>query len=518
MKYFLVIDAGTGSGRVVVFDEAGQQLAIAQEEWTHQHFSGLPGAIDFDTEANWQIILKLIGEAVSRAGSSASLVRAISTTSMREGIVLYNKDGQEIWACSNVDARSSDEAIWLRENVSEERFYQITGQTFSISDVPRLLWVKRNLPEVFAQIDSFGMISDWIVTKLTGEFVTEPTNASTSGFFDIAKRNWSKEMLEFVELSEDVIPRVQEPGTIAGQLKPEIRQRFGFAPDTVVVMGGGDAQLGTVGVGAVQKGNAVILGGTFWQQEVNVDNVIPHPDCKVRINAHAVPDMWQYEGISFQLGLVMRWFRDGFCHREKDIARELGLSAYTLLAEMADTIPKGASGIIPIHSDVMNYLHWKHAAPSLLNFDINNPANNGKAAVFRALMENAAFNCLGNLKIIQEASGHFPAETIFAGGASNSPVWCQILANVLGIPVKVPVVRESTALGAFICAAVGVGHFKSFVEATEAVSLMERVHLPNPRQHERYLEQYERWRAVYPQLLELADRGLTQHMWRAPGE
>lgn len=100
------------------------------------------------------------------------------------------------------------------------------------------MWVKRNLPEVFAQIDSFGMISDWIVTKLTGEFVTEPTNASTSGFFDIAKRNWSKEMLELVELSEDVIPRVQEPGTIAGQLKPEIRQRFGFAPDTVVVMGG----------------------------------------------------------------------------------------------------------------------------------------------------------------------------------------------------------------------------------------------------------------------------------------
>lgn len=100
MKYFLVIDAGTGSGRVVVFDEAGQQLAIAQEEWTHQNFSGVPGAIDFDTEANWQIILKLIGEAVSRAGISASQVRAISTTSMREGIVLYNKDGQEIWACS----------------------------------------------------------------------------------------------------------------------------------------------------------------------------------------------------------------------------------------------------------------------------------------------------------------------------------------------------------------------------------------------------------------------------------
>ena len=191
--------------------------------------------------------------------------------------------------------------------------------------------------------------------------------------------------------------------------------------------------------------------------------------------------MWQYEGISFQLGLVMRWFRDGFCHREKDIAREP--SAFLLTPcwlRWPTPYPRGASGIIPIHSDVMNYLHWKHAAPSLLNFDINNPANNGKAAVFRALMENAAFNCLGNLKIIQEASGHFPAETIFAGGASNSPVWCQILANVLGIPVKVPVVRESTALGAFICAAVGVGHFKSFAEATEAVSLMERVHLPNP--------------------------------------
>lgn len=518
MKYFLVIDAGTGSGRVVVFDELGQQLAIAQEEWTHQNFSGVPGAIDFDTEANWEIILRLIGEALERAGISASQVKAISTTSMREGMVLYDKAGREIWACSNVDARSSEEAVWLRENVSEERFYQITGQTFSISDVPRLLWVKRHLPEVFAQIAGFGMISDWIVTKLTGELVTEPTNASTSGFFDVAKRSWSKEMLELVELSDEVIPRVQEPGTVVGPLKPEIIERFGFAPDTMVVMGGGDAQLGTVGVGSVERGNAVILGGTFWQQEVNVDQVIPHPNCKVRINAHAVPEMWQYEGISFQLGLVMRWFRDGFCHREKDIARELGLSAYTLLAEMAATIPQGASAIVPISSDVMNYLHWKHAAPSLLNFDINNPAHNGKAAVFRALMENAAFTCLGNLKIIQEASGYFPAEVTFAGGASNSPVWCQILANVLGIPVKVPVVRESTALGAFICAAVGVGHFQTFQEATQAVSLIERVHLPNPRQQELYHEQYEKWRSIYPQILNLADQGLVQHMWKAPGE
>ena len=518
MNYYLIIDAGTGSGRAIVFDGNGRQISVAQREWTHQNFSGVDGAIDFDTAVNWKIISDLIKLALSQAGITGKQIRAISTTSMCEAMVLYDKSGSEIWSCSNVDARSTGEAIWLRNNISEEDFYKKTGQTFSISDVPRILWVKNHLPGIFEQVYTFGMINDWIVQKLTGEFIAEPTNASTSGLFNIYERDWEDEYINLLGLDRTAFPKVLEPGTVVGPVQRKIAEEFGFSPDTIVVTGGGDAQLGTVGVGSVSEGNAVVIGGTFWQQEVNTTRPVPHPNCSVRINAHPAPGMWQYEGISFQLGLIMRWFRDGFCHRESKFAKELGISPYTILAEMGATIPLGSNRIIPISSDIMNYLHWKHAGPSLLDFNINEPELNGKAAVFKALMENASFNTLGNLKLIETATGNFPSEVTFSGGASNSCVWSGILADVLGIPVKVPVVKESTALGAFICAAVGAGHFKSFKEATTEICQIETIHLPRADNHKYYQDEFARWRKIYNDMLVMSDRGLLQHMWKAPGE
>jgi autoinducer 2 (AI-2) kinase len=133
-------------------------------------------------------------------------------------------------------------------------------------------------------------------------------------------------------------------------------------------------------------------------------------------------------------------------------------------------------------------------------------------------MENAAYNTLGNLELICEAAGSFPQEVIFAGGASYSPTWCSILASVLGVPVKVPKVKESTALGAFICAAVGAGSFKSFDEATCSTTRTEAVYLPDENDHGVYREHYERWKQVYGTILSLSDSGVLRHMWKSPGE
>ncbi len=517
MKYFLVVDAGTGSGRVVVFDEVGHQMGFAQREWRHLNLTGVPGAIDFDVNKNWGIIKDLIAEAITQSNIKPEEIEAITSTSMREGLVLYDKEGREIWACSNIDARAREEVSLLKQQGLEQEIYERTGQTFSISDVPRLLWIKRNLPQIYEAINSLGMISDWVIYKLCGELHVEPSNVSTSGFFDTMRRKWSAELMETLGLPSHILPEVVEPGTVVGTLKKELAEELGIPSKIKVIMGGGDAQLATIGVGAVKEHDTVIIGGTFWQQEVNVTTPIPHPQGKIRINAHAVPDLWQFEGISFLIGLVMRWFRDAFCHREKKMAQELGISTYAILSEQSRNIPPGAYGIIPIFSNLMDYMQWRHAAPSLLNFDINDPERYGKPAIFRALMENAGFNSLGNLKEITRAVGVFPQEIIFAGGASYSPEWCKIMASIIGTRIKVPRIKEATALGAMICASIGSGLYTSFREATDRIVRFESIFEPDPEEHQAYLELYEKWTEVYEVMLELSDKGLLNHMWKAPG-
>ena len=518
MDYFLIIDAGTGSGRVVVFDELGHQIAFSQREWRHMNLTGVSGAIDFDVAGNWKIIKDLIRDALSKSGINPKQIKAITSTSMREGIILYDEQGKEIWACSNVDARAEKEVLFLIKQGFEKEIYERTGQTFSLSDVPRLLWVKRNLPQIYEKIYTIGMISDWVIYKLSGQFRVEPSNVSTSGFFDTGRRCWSEDMLERLDFSEIVYPQVVEPGTVIGNILKQVADEVGLAPATQIVMGGGDAQLGCIGVGAVKEFDTVILGGTFWQQEVNVQRLVPHPHGKIRINCHAVPGLWQYEGISFLIGLVTRWFRDAFCQQEKRIAEDLNISAYAILSEQAKNVPVGAHGIIPIFSDVMNYMHWKHAAPSLLNFDINEPEKYGKPAIFRALMENAGFNCLGNLKEIAAAVNFYPKQITFAGGASYSSEWCKIMASVLGMRVRVPRVKEATALGAFICAAVGIGKYDSFDEAAKHVVKFEATYDPDPEENTLYQELYQKWSSVYADMLKLSDAGLVRYMWKAPGE
>ena len=149
-ELLLAIDAGTGSVRAVLFDADGRQVAIGQREYAHAAEPGVPGSQVFDTAANWQLACACIAEAIDRAAVDASAIRAVATTSMREGMVLYDSGGREIWACPNVDSRAGDEAAELVESGAAEEIYARAGDWVAITAPARLRWIARNRPEVFA--------------------------------------------------------------------------------------------------------------------------------------------------------------------------------------------------------------------------------------------------------------------------------------------------------------------------------------------------------------------------------
>ena len=507
-KYLLALDAGTGSGRAVIFDELGNQISMSGREWTHCGEDGVAGAMNFDCTANWLILSECIRDAISKAHINPEDILALSSSSMREGIVLYDSEGKEIWAVANVDSRAGVEVAWLKQNYPcvEEEIYAKSGQTFALSALPRLLWVKNNRPEIYEKTAKISMISDWILYKLCGEIVSEPSNAGTAGIFDNYKRVWDGEIAARVGLKNDIFPPCRESGEIIGQVSQKASGECGLSVSTKVVLGGGDVQIGCVGLGLVDESDSAVLGGSFWQQVVNVKSPKTPSDMSVRMNPHCANGLYQDEAISFFTGLVMRWFRDAMCD---------GMP-YEELEKLAMSVPVGSHGIVPIFSDAMKYGKWYHAAPSFINMSID-PDKCNKASMFRALEENAAIVSAINLENIEKFSGVSSDSIVFAAGASKGVLWPQIVADATKKSIKIPMIKEATSLGCAMYAGVAVGIFKDIKSAANIVVKIERTVEPNIQNGKIYDEMKDRWSQIYAEQLRLIDMGLTTSMWKAPG-
>ncbi len=513
MKYLLAIDAGTGSGRAVLFDTNGKQISASSEEWTHISEEDVPNSMGFDCEKNWELICRCIEEATKEIDVNDIL--AVSATSMREGIVLYDEEGNELWAVANVDARADVEVRELKEKFPEieEEFYTLSGQTFALGALPRLLWVKKNRPEIYEKTAKISMISDWILARFSGVIASDPSNAGTAGIYSLENRDWMPKMAEKVGIKSDIFPPSVESGTVIGTVKDK---ESVLSLETKVVMGGGDVQLGSAGLGVVKEGEVAIIGGSFWQQIVNVKAPQPPKDMNIRINPHVIKGMSQVEGITFFSGLVMRWFRDALCESEKVFAQKREVDTYVILEEMARDIPVGSYGILPIFSDVMKYGKWYHASPSFLNLGLD-PKRYNKGSMFKSLQENACIVSAENLDNIEKFTGKEIDTIVFAGGASKGILWPQILADVTGKKVKIPEVKEATALGCAIAAGVGAGIYESIESTAKELVTWDRSILPSMENHEIYKEIRKKWKIAYTAQLALVDQGVTESMWKAPG-
>jgi len=518
-QYLMAIDAGTGSVRAVIFNTLGEQIAFGQREWSHRSVPDAEGSMDFDLSNNWELVCQCTRQAIEEANISADAIVGVSSCSMREGIVVYDSTNQPLWACANVDARAGEQVTYLKtllEGEFEEDVYHKTGQTLALGALARLLWLKQYRPDVYNDIHSISMISDWVGYKLCGQIAVDPSNAGTTGMLDLKSRLWDAEILVQAGLKPDILPPVLETGTVLELVSAEAANETGLSAGTPYVMGGGDVQLGCLGLGVVRPHQTAILGGTFWQQVVNLPKPITDPDINIRINPHVISGMVQAESISFFTGLTMRWFRDAFCGEEKLVAERLGKDVYTLLEEMANQVPCGSYGIMPIFSDAMHFKTWYHAAPSFINLSID-PEKCNKATLFRSLEENASIVSSCNLEQVFEFSNADPDYIVFAGGAAKGKLWSQILADIVGLEVRVPVVKEATALGCAIAAGVGAGVYSDLASAGENLVAWETTFYPNPDNKDIYQDLKHKWLNIYKEQLHLVDDGLTTPLWKATG-
>jgi len=363
---------------------------------------------------------------------------------------------------------------------------------------------------------SLGMLSDWIVYRLTGQHVTEPSCGSSSGMFTLASRRWSSSIPALCGLPAAVLPPVADPGTVVGEVTADAAALTGLRPGTPVTAGGADTQLGLLGAGA-ERDEYTVVAGTFWQNTVLLAEPLIDPEVRLRTLCHVVPGEWMLEGIGFYCGMSMRWFRDAFCDAEVALARRRGVDPYVVMEETAARVPAGAGGVIAILSNVMNARRWAHASPSFLQFDLASPAASGRGACVRAIEEAAAYVARGHRDIITSLTGLRFGEAVFTGGAAKGRLWPQIMADVLGVPVHIPAVTESSALGAAICAGTGAGLYSGLLEPRPGLRRRAATFEPDRAAAAAYDERYAVWREIYQRMLDITDDGLLSPLWRAAG-
>jgi autoinducer 2 (AI-2) kinase len=513
----LAIDAGTGSCRAALFTEDGQEEAIRSREWSHAALPGVPGSQVFDTDGNWQLICECVREVLAAVDGGTARVRAVSATSMREGMVCYDARDTAIWACPNVDARAVEEATQLVASGLAEEIFTLGGDWVSITAPARFRWLARHEPRLFESIAQVGMLGDWVLQRLSGIYATDPSLGSSSGMFELSRQDWSSRTIDICELDRSVFPHVTAPGTAIGEVTTHASAQTGLRAGTPVVVGGADTQLGLVGLGTIVPGGVTVVGGSFWQ----LTAAIPAPqidgDRRLRTLCHALPGQWMIEGIGFYSGLAMRWFRDAFCAAERDRAQRDGTDVYDLLELDASDVPPGSDGVVGIFSNLMNAARWVHASPAFIGFDLSDPERSGRRQCVRAIEESAAYVACGHLGIVQEVTGLGVDHIVFTGGGAKGRLWPRILADVLGLPVMIPHVKESTALGAAMYAGVGGGLFSDISEIASRVARFERTVEPDAEAHRAYESLYASWRELYTGALGLSEAGLARPLWRAAG-
>ncbi len=511
----LTVDAGSGSCRALTWDEGGRILSLSQEEWTYET-STYPGGLDFNTEKGWKSIANVIKGALTGGESTIHPedVVAVTCTSMREGFVVYDDNGAEIWAIPNVDSRAQKEAAELLEEGHGEEFYAEGGDWTSLAASARLRWIANNEPDLWKRASHMTMLADWVLYRLSGEFVSDPSLGSSSALFSLKDRTWSKKIADTLGIGA-LLPRVAESGTVIGHVTATAAAETGLREGTPVVTGGADTQLGLLGAGIVENKQVGVVGGTYWLTSGIVDTPMLDPKMRLRTLCHAEPGQWMIEGCGFAHGLSTRWVRDGLMRTANP---SIGLDdGYGLLTDLAARVPPGSNGVHYFASNVMNTRSWKHPVPSLVGmspFDID---GTGLGAVFRAVMEEGTYVARGHKELLEDVWGEPITNVAFVGGPSRSDLWCQMVADVLNVEVRIPDVSEGTCLGAALCAFVGAGVYPDLPTGVRATVRTAKELSPNTDAVAAYNELYPRWRALNDHMLEAADEGLAPYMWVGAG-
>ena len=486
--YSLGIDVGTTGTRALLLSERG--LIVASSTAPHAPIvSPHVGWAEQDPTDWWQACVIAIRNLLAESKISGDQIACVALAGQMHGAVLLDEGANVvrpalIWC----DVRNAKQSADLAQKIGEDKIIQLTCNPPLVNfTLPKLLWVRESEPENWKRVHSVLLPKDYVRFRLTGERAIDVAEASGTLLLDVAKRRWSKQMLDLTEIDEIILPGLHESTDICGRISATGAAETGLLPGTPVAAGAGDQQAGAVGMGITTPGAASVTIGSSGVVFAVTEG--PKLDIKGRLHTfcHAIPNCWHVMGVTQSAGLSLRWFRDTF-------ATNGNRETYERLDQEAGSVPPGSDGLL--WTPYLMGERTPHLDPEARAALIGITAVHRRGHVIRAIMEGVAFSLKDCMAVVSELD--IPIATIrIGGGGAKSPLWQQIQADVFGHEVEILQTEEGPALGAAILAGVAIRMWPTVKCAADAVVRVSHHVSPNLSASINLARSYASYQKIY---------------------
>ncbi len=463
MSHYLGIDVGTSGTKTLLIDASGKVLAEANADYPlHQP---KPGWTEQSPDDWWNAVVKTVRQVVATADLKPTDVKAIGLSGQMHGSVFLDKQNQVIRpALLWNDQRTADECdeITSRAGGRKSLIKLVANPALTGFQAPKILWLRNHEPKHFAKLHKVLLPKDDIRRRLTGEYVTEVSDASGTLLLNVVKRRWSGKLLSKLELDESLLPTVVESEDVTGTLTKAVAELLGLSTDCKVVGGAGDCAAGAIGTGVVRAGILSTSIGTSGVMFVYSDE--PQYDAAGRLHTfcHAVRGKWHMMGVNLTSGGSLQWWIENIVQGLSGLPAD---QVYEAATKEAAAVAAGSGGLLFL--PYLNGERTPHADPSARGAFVGLNLTHTRGHLTRAVMEGVTYALRDSLEII-ESMGVPVKEIRASGGGSKNPLWRQMQADVFGKKISTLRVEQGAAYGVALLAAVGDGAYKDIAQACQA--------------------------------------------------
>ncbi len=483
------VDCSTTASKAVVWDVTGKAIATGRRTYGLDHVRS--GWVEQNAPDWWQATAGAIADAVKAVG--ADRIAALAVTHQRETFVCLDGAGKPLRpGITWMDIRATAEV----EEHGTDDVHRITGKPPNPTPAwYKLLWLKKHEPDTIRRTAHVVDVAGYLIQKLTGEWVTSWACADPLGLVDLQRFDYDDALLAKAGLDRSKVSRLLPPGAVAGTVLPTVAQELGLPAGLPIVVGAGDGQSAGLGCNVTRPGRAYLNIGTGTVSGVYAD-AYAH-GMAYRTMGGPVPGTYIFETFIGGGTQNIVWFVEQLSGIDAKTLKP-GETPEQILERLATEVPEGAEKLLclPYWTGAMTPYWDGHARGAFVGLS----GLHGKGHMYRAILEAIALEERLLTTGVEQATGRILDEIVLLGGGARSPLWCQIIANVLGRTVRLAREQESTALGAGIHAAAAAGLFSDLRGAADAMTGVSKSFAPDPQSHDRYSGIFEAYRSIYPGL------------------
>jgi len=493
--FLLGIDYGTGGAKATIIDVQGAVLGYAFEEYPI--LTPRPGWSEHDPHRYWQCACRMIGKAMGDANIDPRDIKGVAVSSALPSMVMVDRDHNPVHNAYNLmDKRATDEVQWLKDNIGEDRIFEITKNR--LDDHPalvNLLWERNHRPGDFTRIDRALTIDGFITLKLTGRATCHYSGAAFYGVaYDLLRRTFDRDILDRIGISPDLLPALYRCEEIVGEVTPAAAEATGLAAGTPVAAGQVDCNAGWVGAGAIEEGDIQMNLGTCGNFG------IIHKDTEFHRSmiafAYTTDSQSTYITVPTTTtgGQLIRYMRDNFYPLELACEKDTGTDTYDVINREAQGVPAGSDGLVvlPFLMGERTPIWDVHARGVIFGLSMNHT----RGHVIRAMMESVAYALYDSFRLIQQTGRRINAPIVLNEGGAKSPLWRRIITDVFDVPTVLVKRRTGAPYGDAILAGVASSLFKDFSVAKQWTEYIEPME-PDPERHQMYMEYFDLYKRLY---------------------